>query len=485
MKSKILVVDDEKNIRDIFSLLLVERGYLVECAVDAASGLAKAASFGPDVLLLDMNLPDRPGIDVLSHVREILPRCRTIIITAYGTIKNAVEATKLGAFAYLEKPVDNEELLLMIARALELSRLEAEVEELKTELTSRYSFANIVGTSGVMNSVFQMMHKVARVDGTVLITGESGTGKELVARAIHFAGPRKDGPFVVVNCGAIPRDLIESEFFGHIKGAFTDAKSETTGKFELAHKGTIFLDEIGDLSHDAQVKLLRALGEREIVKVGGTKTIPIDVRVVAATNKHLDEEIKTGRFREDLFFRLAVLSIHLPPLRERLADIPLLCEHFLKKYDAELKKKTRRVSEKALKRMESYGWPGNVRELENVVYEAMVMGEGTVLDEKDLPARIREAVGMAAGAGAGANSNANGGTADPSGAAGTTTDGSLRGAAQAAAENAENALIERALRDSGGNRTLAARALGVSRKTLFNKMRALKITGRAGSSRRD
>jgi DNA-binding NtrC family response regulator len=477
MKSKILVVDDEKNIRDIFNLLLVERGYLVECAVDAGSGLAKAASFGPDVLLLDMNLPDRPGIDVLSHVREILPRCRTIIITAYGTIKNAVEATKLGAFAYLEKPVDNEELLLMIARALELRRLETEVEELKTELTSRYSFANIIGTSGVMNSVFQMMHKVARVDGTVLITGESGTGKELVARAIHFAGPRKDGPFVVVNCGAIPRDLIESEFFGHIKGAFTDAKSETTGKFELAHKGTIFLDEIGDLSHDAQVKLLRALGEREIVKVGGTKTIPIDVRVIAATNKHLDEEIKTGRFREDLFFRLAVLSIHLPPLRDRLADIPLLCEHFLKKYDAELRKKTRRVSEKALKRMESYGWPGNVRELENVVYEAMVMGEGPVLDEKDLPARIREAVG------AGANPNANGGAADTAGAAGTAPDGSLRGAAQAAAENAEKALIERALRDSGGNRTLAARALGVSRKTLFNKMRALKITGRAGSSR--
>ena len=251
-----------------------------------------------------------------------------------------------------------------------------------------------------MNSVFQMMHKVARVDGTVLITGESGTGTELVARAIHFAGPRKDGPFVVVNCGAIPRDLIESEFFGHVKGAFTDAKGETTGKFELAHMGTIFLDEIGDLSQDAQVKLLRALGEREIVKVGGTKTIPIDVRVIAATNKHLDEEIRSGRFREDLFFRLAVLSIHLPALRERREDIPLLGEHFLKKYGAELKKKIRRVSEKALRRMAFYGWPGNVRELENVVYEAMVMSEGGagVIEEKDLPARIREA-GEAGGGG--------------------------------------------------------------------------------------
>jgi DNA-binding NtrC family response regulator len=476
MKSKILVVDDEKNIRDIFNLLLVERGYAVECAVDAASGLAKAASFAPDVLLLDMNLPDRPGIEVLSRVREILPRCRTIIITAYGTIKNAVEATKLGAFAYLEKPVDNEELLLMIARALELHRLETEVEELKTELTSRYSFSNIVGTSGVMNSVFQMMHKVARVDGTVLITGESGTGKELVARAIHFAGPRKDGPFVVVNCGAIPRDLIESEFFGHVRGAFTDAKGETTGKFELAHKGTIFLDEIGDLSQDAQVKLLRALGEREIVKVGGTKTIPIDVRVIAATNKNLDEEIKRSRFREDLFFRLAVLSIHLPALRERREDIPLLSEHFLKKYGAALKKKIRRVSDKALRRMSLYGWPGNVRELENVVYEAMVMSEGGagVLDEKDLPARMREA-GEAGGGTSAAGTAAAVSAADPS----------LRGAAQAAAENAEKTLIEKALRDSGGNRTLAARALGVSRKTLFNKMKALKITTGSGSSRRD
>jgi DNA-binding NtrC family response regulator len=497
MKSKILVVDDEKNIRDIFNLLLVERGYTVECAVDAASALVQAVSFGPDVLLLDMNLPDRPGIEVLSRVREILPRCRTIIITAYGTIKNAVEATKLGAFAYLEKPVDNEELLLMIARALELHRLEAEVEDLKTELTSRYSFQNIVGTSGRMNSVFQMMHKVARVDGTVLITGESGTGKELVARAIHFAGPRKDGPFVVVNCGAIPRDLIESEFFGHSKGAFTDAKTETTGKFELAHKGTIFLDEIGDLSQDAQVKLLRALGEREIVKVGGTRTIPIDVRVIAATNKHLDEEIKNGRFREDLFFRLAVLSIHLPPLRDRREDIPLLCEHFLKKYGNELKKKSKRISEKALARMGNYGWPGNVRELENVVYEAMVMGESTVLEEKDLPARIRE--GGGSGGGAGADANADGGvlgagsdrsfdSAGPAGPAATAqraANGSLRGAAPAAAENAEKALIERALRDSGGNRTLAARALGVSRKTLFNKMKALGISSRSGSSPRD
>jgi two-component system response regulator AtoC len=474
MKFKILIIDDEKNIRDIFSLLLEENGYLVESAADAETGLARIAAFRPDVLLLDMNLPDRPGIEVLSRVRALLPRCRTIIITAFGTIKNAVEATKLGAYAYLEKPVDNEELLLMISRALEVQRLEAEVEVLKTELTSRYSFSNIVGTSGGMNSVFQMMHKVARVDGTVLVTGESGTGKELAARAIHFAGPRKDGPFVVVNCGAIPRDLIESEFFGHSKGAFTDAKTETTGKFELAHRGTIFLDEIGDLSQDAQVKLLRALGEREIVKVGGTKTIPVDVRVIAATNKRLDEEIRQGRFREDLFFRLAVLSIHLPPLRERREDIPLLCEHFLKKYGNELRKGIRKVSDRAMERLAAYAWPGNVRELENVIYEAMVLCDVPVIDEKDLPLRIRQGEPADAGSDAGPGGD---GTAEATGA-------TLKGAAQAAAESAEKALIEKALQDSGGNRTLAARTLGVSRKTLFNKMKALGISSRSGSSPR-
>jgi two-component system response regulator AtoC len=474
MKFKILIIDDEKNIRDIFSLLLEENSYLVESAADAETGLARIAAFRPDALLLDMNLPDRPGIEVLSRVRALLPRCRTIIITAFGTIKNAVEATKLGAYAYLEKPVDNEELLLMISRALEVQRLEAEVEVLKTELTSRYSFSNIVGTSSGMNSVFQMMHKVARVDGTVLVTGESGTGKELAARAIHFAGPRKDGPFVVVNCGAIPRDLIESEFFGHSKGAFTDAKTETTGKFELAHRGTIFLDEIGDLSQDAQVKLLRALGEREIVKVGGTKTIPVDVRVIAATNKRLDEEIRQGRFREDLFFRLAVLSIHLPPLRERREDIPLLCEHFLKKYGNELRKGIRGVSDRALDRLAAYAWPGNVREFENVIYEAMVLCDVPVIDEKDLPLRIRQGEPADAGAEAGPGGD---GTAEATGA-------TLKGAAQAAAESAEKALIEKALQDSGGNRTLAARTLGVSRKTLFNKMKALGISSRSGSSPR-
>jgi DNA-binding NtrC family response regulator len=461
MKFKILVVDDEKNIRDIFTLLLREKGYHVETAAKGSEALEKARTFGPDVILLDMNLPDLSGLDVLAGVRRTGSPCRIIIITAYGTIRNAVEATKLGAYAYLEKPVNNEELFLLIDRALEVRRLEAEVETLRGELSERFRFRNIVGTSARMNSIFQMMDRIARVDGTVLISGESGTGKELVARAIHFAGPRKDGPFVVVNCGAVPRDLIESEFFGHSKGAFTDARTETTGKFELAHKGTIFLDEIGELSPDAQVKVLRALGEREIVKVGGTKTIPVDVRVIAATNKDLDAEIRKGNFREDLYFRLAVLSLRLPPLRERAEDIPLLVEHFLGKFGRELGKEIDGILPRAMDALGRYAWPGNVRELENTIYEAMVHADERVLDIRNIPARVRGDIFPAAGP-----------SSVPSGTEGETRAGgeSLREAAQAAAESAEKTLIEKALREAGGNRTIAAKALGISRKTLFNKL---------------
>jgi two-component system response regulator AtoC len=458
MKFKILVIDDEKNIRDIFSLLLEEKGYIVETAETGEGGLSKARKFSPDVILLDMNLPDLSGIDVLSRIKKFLPQAEVIIITAFGTVKSAVEATKLGAYDYLEKPVDNEELLLLISRALEVKRLLQEVEDLKSELSERYRFSNIIGTSSKMNSIFQMMGKIARVDGTVLITGESGTGKELVARAIHFNGPRKDGPFVVVNCGAVPKDLIESEFFGHTKGAFTDAKTEKTGKFELAHKGTIFLDEVGELSPEAQVKLLRALGEKEIVRVGGTKTIPVDVRVIAATNKDLEGEVRKGTFREDLYWRLAVLSVHLPPLRERKEDIPLLCEHLIEKYSEEIGKEVKGVSEEALGHLMNYSWPGNIRELESVIYEAMVLSERPLIEEDDLPLRIR-----------GTSSEKEDIFFEPGKPLGQ--------AIQAVTEKVEKKLIKKALEDAGRNRTKAAQKLGISRKTLFNKMLQYKIQG--------
>ncbi len=451
MKFKILIIDDEQSIRDIFSLLLEEKGYLVETAETGRDGLSQARKFLPDVILLDMNLPDTTGIEVLSKIKKSLPQTEIIIITAFGTIKNAIEATKMGAYDYLEKPVDNDELLLLISRALEVKRLLREVEELKSELSERYRFSNIIGTSSKMNSIFQMMEKIARVDGTVLITGESGTGKELVARAIHFNSPRKDGPFVVVNCGAIPRDLIESEFFGHTKGAFTDAKTEKTGKFELANKGTIFLDEVGELSPEAQVKLLRALGEKEIVKIGGTKTIPIDVRIIAATNQNLEEREKKGDFREDLYWRLAVLSLHLPPLREKKEDIPLLCGHLIQKYSQELNSEIKDITDQALEYMLHYSWPGNIRELENVIYEAMVLSDSFSVEEKNLPMRLK------------------GSEAEKEGVL-FESDRSLNEEIHSITEKIEKKLIKKALREAGGNKTNAAQKLGISRKTLFNKM---------------
>ena len=456
MKYKILVIDDEKNIRDIFSLLLEEKGYSVLTAENGQEGLKKANSFSPDVILLDMNMPDYSGIEVLAKIKETKPATAVIIITAFGTIQNAVEATKLGAYDYLEKPVDNDELLLLISRALEVKKLRREVDELKSELSARYRFSNIIGTSAKMNSIFQMMDKVAKVDGTVLITGESGTGKELIARAIHYKSPRKEGPFVVVNCGAIPKDLIESEFFGHTKGAFTDAKEEKTGKFELANNGTIFLDEVGELSQEAQVKLLRALGEKEIVKVGGTRTTPIDVRVTAATNRVLEDRVRDGDFREDLYWRLAVLSIHVPPLRERKEDIPLLCEHFIEKFNRELGKDIKGVTPETLDLLKNYDWPGNIREMESVIYETLVMAEHEQIDEEDMPLRIRvkgaEVKDLTFGAGL-----------------------PLNKMIQNITQKKERALIEKALQESGGNRTNAAESLGISRKTLFNKMVQYKI----------
>ena len=452
MKLKILIIDDESSIREVFSQLFLEKGYLVETAGNGEKGIETARRFQPDVTLLDMNLPDISGIEVLLKLKELGLKTEIIIITAFGTIKNAVEATKLGAYDYLEKPVDNDELLLLVSRALTVRRLQKEVEELRSELSSQYRFSNIIGTSSRMNSVFQMMDKIARVDGTVLITGESGTGKELVARAIHYNSMRKKEPFVVVNCGAIPKDLIESEFFGHIKGAFTDAKTDKTGKFEMANNGTIFLDEVGDLSPEAQVKLLRAIGEKEIVKVGGTKTIPVDVRVIAATNKNLEGCVKEGLFREDLFWRLAVLSLHLPPLRERSEDISPLCEFLVQKFNKQLDKRVRGVTKTCLGYFQGYAWPGNVRELESVIYEAMVLSDGAWIDEKDIPTRIREGESVDA-------------------EALIEMEGTLNEAVSGVTTDMEKRLIRKALAETGGNRTKAAQKLGISRKTLFNKLK--------------
>ena len=443
---KILIVDDEKGIREIFSLLLEERGHTVREASSGEEALTIIPLFSPDLLLLDMNLPGISGIDLLERVKREFPKTSVIIMTAFGSIRSAVEATRLGAYDYLEKPVDNDELLLLIARALEVKELNRRVEELQERLTEPVSLKRIVGVGPKMQSIFQALEKVARVDGTVLITGESGTGKELVARAIHHSSLRREGPFVVVNCGAIPRELVESEFFGHTKGAFTDARNDKPGKFELAQGGTLFLDEVGDLASDAQVKLLRALGEREITRIGGTKTIPVDVRVIAATNKTLHNEVREGRFREDLYWRLAVLSLHLPPLRERPEEIAPLAQHFLEKYALPLGKQFRGISPRALDLLEGYRWPGNVRELESVIYEGMVFAEGDLLDGKDLPERLCATDSL------------------------SQEEILLRSPLEEAAWEAEASAIRNTLRATGGNRTKTAELLGISRKTLFNKM---------------
>lgn len=448
---RVLIVDDERSICEVLSVVLQEKGYEVSAAASGREGIDVARAFAPDVVLLDMNLPDVSGIEVLEAVRRQQPDCAVIIMTAFGTIRNAVQTTRLGAYDYLEKPVDNDALVLLVERAIEVKRLSSEVDQLRSELSERYRFENIVGISGAMSAVFQLMDRFARVDGTVLITGESGTGKELVARAIHFNSPRCERPFVTVNCGAIPKDLIESEFFGHTRGAFTDAKSDRIGKFEQANGGTIFLDEIGELPAEAQVKFLRVLGEREVTKIGGMRALPVDVRVIAATNKNLTEEISKGVFREDLYWRLAVLSVHLPPLRERLDDIPPLVEHFCRKHSAALKKGVIGVEGAAMKLLQSYDWPGNVRELESAIYEALVFCEDDRISSPCLPRRLLDRA------------------APPPQAK------VLESSLQTSTDEAEKRAIEQALRLNNYSKTRTAEQLGISRKTLFNKMKKLNI----------
>ncbi|MEW6457191.1 MAG: sigma-54 dependent transcriptional regulator [Acidobacteriota bacterium] len=451
-ENKILIVDDEEGIRNILSKVLREEGFSIETAIDGKEGMEKAVKFAPDIILLDLKLPDRNGIEILQEIKKIIPHTNVIILTAYGTIRSAVEATKLGAFDYLSKPVDNEELILIIKRALELSDLKEEVKSLRSELHKRYGFGNIIGMSPKMNDVFSLMEKLIKIDATVLIIGETGTGKELVARAIHFNSLRKNAPFIVVNCGAIPETLMESELFGYERGSFTDAKERRIGKFELAEGGTVLLDEIGELPLSSQVKILRAIGEKEITRVGSSKAIPVNVRVIAATNKNLEEEVKKGRFREDLFWRLSTVTLNLPPLRERKEDIPLLIEHFIKKFNKELNIDIKGLSSEAKKCLLDYLWPGNVRELENAVYEAMVLSSDDLIGIEDLPSRIVRDYGNFIDYGK-----------------------SLSEAVENIRKKVEIEMIKRALKDSSGNKTRAAKSLGISRKTLFNKIKNYKI----------
>jgi DNA-binding NtrC family response regulator len=458
--ANILIVDDEKPIRRILSVLLAERRHRVTDVGSGEEALAVLAEAKPDLVLLDLRLPGIDGLETLKLLRAQSPRLDVVMMTAFGTISSAVEAMRRGACDYIAKPFDNDELLMTVDRALELRRLSSEVESLRQELEARYGFNEIVGISSELQAVFRMMAKVVKVDVTVLVTGESGTGKELVARAVHRRSRREAGPFVAVNCSAIPQTLVESEFFGHEKGAFTDARESRPGKFEQADGGTLFLDEVGDLALDAQAKLLRALQERQIQRVGARASRPVDVRVIAATNKDLEKESREGRFREDLYWRLNVVHVRLPALRERRADLPVLLDHFLDRFNRELGLAVQAIAPDARRLLIDYDWPGNIRELENTICRAMILCEGDMLTVADLPGRVR-------------GERSDGGFLPASDLSKLT----LTEAVAEATERLEKMMILSRLAEHRGSRTATAESLGVSRKTLFNKMRQYGLSG--------
>ncbi len=375
----ILIIDDEAEIRESLQTLLEMEGYEVETAANGGQGLAKLGDGSFDLVLLDLALPDRSGIELLPEIRTLDPQISVIMITAYGTVEDAVQAMQSGAANFLQKPWDNEKLLADVRAAVARRRAEEENIQLKRALKQRYNFENIVGKSESMLKIFDLVAQVAPSRSTILLQGESGTGKELIAKALHLNSPRRDRPFVPVNTGSMPPDLLESTLFGHVKGAFTSAIASKKGLFEIADRGTLFLDEIGTMGVDTQSKILRVLQDRKFMHLGGVHEIQVDVRIVAATNVDLRQMVREGKFREDLFYRLNVITVDLPPLRQRKEDIPLLVEFFLRRYSEENQRPARHITPEALRPLLNYSWPGNVRELENVVERAVVLSSSPAI----------------------------------------------------------------------------------------------------------
>ena len=384
----ILIIDDEAEIRESLQTLLEFEGYEVETAANGTQGISKLGDRPFDLVLLDLALPDRNGLELLPEIRAIDPQISVIMITAYGTVEDAVRAMQSGAANFLQKPWDNEKLLADVRSVVLRRRAEEENIQLKRALKQRYNFENIVGKSEVMLKIFDLVAQVAPSRSTVLLQGESGTGKELIAKALHLNSPRRDRPFVPVNTGSMPPDLLESTLFGHVKGAFTSAISSKRGLFEIADRGTLFLDEIGTMSIDTQAKILRVLQDRKFMHLGGVHEIQVDVRIVAATNVDLRQMVREGKFREDLFYRLNVISIDLPPLRQRKEDIPLLADFFLRRYSDENQRSIRRLDPDTLRQLLNYAWPGNVRELENVIERAVVLSTGPDIGPDLLPDQL-------------------------------------------------------------------------------------------------
>src|SRR5574341_487165 len=451
----ILVVDDEPEMRELVCEILRERGHRVRVASDGREALKQLAEEETALVLTDLRMKGMQGLELLAEIKRSLPDTSVILMTAFGSVETAIEAMKQGATDYLIKPVKTEDLVRVTERAVREAALRREVQRLRREVHKEYSFHQILGKSKPMRDVFDLIRRVADSPTNVLITGESGTGKELVAKAIHYNSDRRDAPFVPVNCAAIPDTLLESELFGHMKGAFTDAKADKRGLFEEAQKGTLLLDEISELPLMLQAKLLRVIQEREVRRVGSTRAVPVDVRIIAATNVLLTEEVKARRFREDLFYRLNVIEIRMPPLRERREDIPLLVEAFLRKCAAASHKELRGMTESALAMLIDYPWPGNVRELENVIERAVTLARGEKIVPDDLPPAIRGA----------------------------------RGERRVIDEGAERVLplqeiereyILRILEKTGGNKYQAAQVLGIDRKTLYRKLAEIEGKEKSG-----
>jgi DNA-binding NtrC family response regulator len=443
----ILVVDDEEIVRESLIDWLREDGYQVEAAEDGLKALEKFKERSWDIALIDLKMPKMDGLELMEKIKESQPEIQVVIITAYATVNTAVQAMKIGAYDYLVKPFNPEELSLLIKRLVESQTLIKEISYLRKELQKQYQFYDLISKSDTMQRVFDLAHTIAKSNSNILILGESGTGKELLARAIHNESLRAPGPFIPVSCVALTETLLESELFGHEKGAFTDAIAQKKGKFELANGGTIFLDEIGDISPKLQLSLLRVLQEREFTRVGGIKPIKVDVRIIAATNRDLKKGVDEGKFRDDLYYRLNVISIELPPLREHKEDVPLLAHHFIEKLNIEMGGKVERMSEEALNLLLEYDWPGNVRELENVIERAMVITKGTSIKAEDL--HLSPQV--------------------------TKTRGMTPLSGDKTIKAVEKKHISKILMENNWNIQKSAEQLGIDRVTLYNKIKKYKL----------
>ncbi len=455
--ARILIIDDDPAMVSVISEICHERGHQTVAFNSGQKALEALATQAPQLVITDLKMDKIGGLEILRECREVLPQTPVILITAYAKVESALEAMKLGAYDYITKPFKVDELQLTIQRALDHQHDRREIRNLRQIVKEKYRFENIIGTSGKMQEVYNLIAKVADTDSTILIQGESGTGKELVARALHFNSVRQHQPFVAINCSALPENLLESELFGHKKGAFTGAVQDKMGLFEEAEMGTIFLDEINSMALSLQTKLLRVLQERQLRRVGDTKSVPINVRVLAATNESLNDKIKTGQFREDLYYRLCVIPIEMPALRERVDDIPLLVTHFLQKNASQTGTEPKKIDQKAIEALQGYRWPGNVRELENAIERACALCDGGIIKPQDLPPQVLRQGGAPAPAGT---------SALP---VGRTLDDYVR--------ELERTFIEETIKVNGGNREKAAKMLGISMATLYRKLEVKKNRG--------